>query len=158
MPEPMDSEIFETHLSFPLYVCAKEIARQYSVYLEEFDLTYTQYIAMRIIWEKKSVSVHDMGRVMFLDSGTLTPLLKKLEAKGYVARTRSTEDARKLMISATDKGADLQEKVAFIPAAVGKGVEVSDEDMATLREMTTRLTLQVMEAGKSCRCSHKCES
>lgn len=140
--------IAETQTSFLLYVCAKEIIRQYSVYLDEFGLTYTQYIAMLIIWDKKEISVSALGKELFLDSGTLTPLLKKLEAKGFVARTRSKEDERKVIISATKEGAALKEKVAHIPGLIGSRIYVDNNDVAVLQEMIQRLMTQIMEAGK----------
>ena len=78
-------------LCFPLYACSREIIKRYTPFLEKIDLTYTQYIAMMVLWEKKQISVKELGKCLFLDSGTLTPLLKKLEQKGYVTRTRSEE-------------------------------------------------------------------
>ena len=74
----------ENQLCFPLYACAKEIVRRYTPLLEPLGLTYTQYIAMMVMWEYKSISVRDMGKLLFLDSGTLTPMLKKMEKAGYV--------------------------------------------------------------------------
>lgn len=78
-------------LCFPLYACAKEIVRRYKPYLDEIDLTYTQYIAMMVLWEHKQINVKDMGAFLYLDSGTLTPVLKKLEQKGYLTRERDKE-------------------------------------------------------------------
>ena len=75
-------------LCFPLYACSREIIKRYTPFLEKIDLTYTQYIAMMVLWGKKQISVKELGKCLFLDSGTLTPLLKKLEQKGYVTRTR----------------------------------------------------------------------
>ena len=128
----------DTPISFPLYVCTKEIIRQYSVYLDEFNLTYTQYIAMRAIWAKKEISVSELGKELYLDSGTLTPLLKKLEAKGFVSRTRSKEDERKVIITVTKKGATLQQKVAHIPSLIMKNVNPGDNDIQTLRDLISR--------------------
>lgn len=149
MVESVSSNLIETQLSFPLYVCAKEIARQYTVHLHEYNLTYTQYIAMRVIWDQKGISVSELGKVMFLDSGTLTPLLKKLEAKGFVTRVRSKEDERKVIVTATKKGAALEKKVAHIPGDISEGIDASQEDVAVLREIISRLMPQIMSAGKS---------
>lgn len=140
--------IGETQTSFLLYVCSKEIIRQYSVFLDEFDLTYTQYIVMLIVWGREETSVSELGKELFLDSGTLTPLLKKLEAKGFVSRTRSKEDERKVMISATKEGLALKDKVAHIPSLVGSKIQVSEKDIAVLQDMIGRLMTQIMEAGK----------
>ncbi len=138
----------ETQTSFLLYVCTKEIIRQYSVYLDEFGLTYTQYIVMLILWNKKEISVSELGKELFLDSGTLTPLLKKLEAKGFVSRTRSKEDERKVLITATKEGLALKEKVVHIPGLVGSRINVPEEDVIVLQDMVRRLMTQIMEAGK----------
>ena len=80
----------ENQLCFPLYACSRETIRLYKPYLDELELTYTQYISMMVLWEKKSVTVKELGRALYLDSGTLTPLLKKLENKGLLTRRRST--------------------------------------------------------------------
>ena len=82
----------ENQLCFPLYACSKEVIRRYKPYLDKLDLTYTQYITMMVMWEKKEVTVKELGRCLYLDSGTLTPVLKKLEEKKYVVRNRSKED------------------------------------------------------------------
>ena len=97
----------ENQLCFPLYVCSKEVIRKYKPFLDKLDLTYTQYIAMMVLWERRETNVKEMGECLFLDSGTLTPLLKKLEQKGYIERHRSKEDERNLMITITDEGMKL---------------------------------------------------
>ncbi len=87
----------ENQLCFPLYACSKEVIRRYKPYLDKLDLTYTQYIAMMVMWEKKEVTVKELGKCLYLDSGTLTPVLKKLEEKNYVVRNRSQVDERNLI-------------------------------------------------------------
>ena len=82
----------ENQLCFPLYACSKEIVRRYKPFLDPLDLTYTQYITMMVLWEKKAVTVKELGEKLYLDSGTLTPVLKKLESKGYLTRERSGKD------------------------------------------------------------------
>ena len=94
----------KNQLCFPLYVCAKEIVRAYKPYLDELDLTYTQYITMMAMWEHGELRVKELGEYLYLDSGTLTPLLKRLEEKGYVARRRSAEDERDLIVTVTAAG------------------------------------------------------
>ena len=91
-------------LCFPLYAASREITKRYKPLLDKLDLTYTQYIAMMVMWEHKEVTVKEMGECLFLDSGTLTPVLKKLEQKGYVLRQRSTDDERVMNLTLTDKG------------------------------------------------------
>ena len=94
MADKYDSLKLENQLCFPLYACSKEIVRRYKVYLDKLDLTYTQYIVMMVMWEDKELNVKELGDKLFLDSGTLTPVLKKLESKGYVTRERSKIDER----------------------------------------------------------------
>ena len=94
MPDKYDALKLENQLCFPLYACSKEIVRKYKPFLDELDLTYTQYIAMMVLWEHRQISVKDMGALLYLDSGTLTPVLKKLEQKGYLVRARDSEDDR----------------------------------------------------------------
>ncbi|MBQ5475251.1 MAG: MarR family transcriptional regulator [Lachnospiraceae bacterium] len=120
-------------LCFPLYAVAKEIVKKYKPYLDEMDLTYTQYIAMLVLWENKSMGVKELGRHLYLDSGTLTPLLKKLENKGYITRERSKEDERNLIISITKEGEALKDKAVTVPAKVGKCVCMDAEDAIKLK-------------------------
>lgn len=105
---------------FPLYAASREVIKLYKPYLDELDLTYTQYIAMALLWEYESLTVKEMGDHLFLDSGTLTPLLKKLEAKGLVTRIRSTKDERNLNVSITKAGKALRDKALHIPLQMGQ--------------------------------------
>ena len=104
----------DRQLCFPLYACSREMIKEYKPYLDKLDLTYTQYITMMVLWEKKSINVKALGDQLYLDSGTLTPLLKKLEAKGLVTRKRSSEDERNLIISITEAGEALKEQAVTI--------------------------------------------
>jgi len=122
----------ENQLCFPLYACAKEIVRQYKPFLDELDLTYTQYIAMMVLWEKRSLNVKDLGKYLYLDSGTLTPLLKKLEAKGYLRRSRSEKDERSLIVTVTEQGDVLRNKAVKIPEKMAKCTQLSPEDAVQL--------------------------
>ena len=121
-----------SQLCFPLYACSKEIVRRYAPLLEPYNLTYTHYIVMMVLWEKKEVTVSDLGKQLYLDSGTLTPVLKKLEARGYVARSRRADDERCVVVSPTQEGWDLQEKLSGVPAAIGGCMNLSPEEAATL--------------------------
>ncbi|MBQ6566391.1 MAG: MarR family transcriptional regulator, partial [Treponema sp.] len=109
MPGEYDGLLLSNQLCFPLYACSKEIVRRYKPMLDELDLTYTQYITMMVMWEKETVNVKELGERLFLDSGTLTPLLKKLETKGYISRERSEEDERNLIVRITRKGMALRD-------------------------------------------------
>ncbi|MBQ0042946.1 MAG: MarR family transcriptional regulator [Lachnospiraceae bacterium] len=130
--ENYDCLKLENQLCFPLYVCAKEVVRQYKPFLDEIDLTYTQYIAMMVMWEQKEITVKGLGEYLFLDSGTLTPVLKHLEKKGYVERTRSKEDERNLIISLTSEGEALKEKALSVPGKVSQCVSLNADDAKEL--------------------------
>ena len=118
--------MFSTLCSF------KRSYKKYKPYLDEYGLTYTQYIALMVLWNEREINVKNLGEKLFLDSGTLTPLLKKLEAKGLIKRTRSLTDERNLMVSITNDGDKLKEKLASIPSNVGKCVNLNEEEAKTL--------------------------
>ncbi len=105
----------DNQICFALYVCSKEIIRKYNPILEPLGLTYTAYITLLCLWEKDNVPVKDLGNRLFLDSGTLTPLLKKMETQGLVTRTRSNKDERTVYIKLTDQGKAMKEKCTGIP-------------------------------------------
>ena len=121
-----------SQLCFPLYACSKEIIRKYKPYLDKLDLTYTQYITMMVMWEKQKVNVKMLGQSLFLDSGTLTPVLKKLETKGYIRRERSVQDERNLEVTITDKGMALREEAVSIPPHIKGCVDLEEKDFAEL--------------------------
>jgi len=129
----------ENQLCFPLYACAKEIVRQYKPILDEFDLTYTQYITMMVMWERKELNVKELGEHIYLDSGTLTPVLKKLEAKGYIKRNRSRNDERNLLVVLTEKGEKLREQALKIPAQVGQCINLEIEEIDLLRKLLNKM-------------------
>ena len=133
--ENYDCLKLENQLCFPLYACSKELIRKYKPYLDEIDLTYTQYIAMMVIWEAKQINVKSLGEKLFLDSGTLTPLLKKLENKGYITRKKSSSDERNLNIMITEEGEKLKEEAKIIPSEIGKCLNLTDEEMITLYQI-----------------------
>ena len=122
-------------LCFPLYACAKEIVRAYKPFLDEVDLTYTQYITMMVLWERREVNVKTLGEALFLDSGTLTPVLKKLESKGYITRERSVKDERNLLVHITEEGLRLRDRALSIPERMGACVDLRPEDASTLYKL-----------------------
>ena len=132
MEENYDALKLENQLCFPLYAAAREVVRKYTPHLEEIGLTYTQYITMMLVWEMGEVSVKALGERLFLDSGTLTPVLKALEKKGHVVRSRSKEDERVLLISLTEEGTALKEKAIGIPAKVGSCFPLTPEESVAL--------------------------
>lgn len=129
----------ENQLCFPLYAAAKEVVNRYKPFLDAIDLTYTQYIAMMVLWEYKRIGVKELGSRLYLDSGTLTPLLKRLEAKGFVRRERSSEDERAVNISITEAGETLKEKAMEIPVQMGKCMPLSPEEAGTLYTLLYKL-------------------
>jgi len=132
MSDKYDCLKLKSQLCFPLYACSKEIIRRYKPFLDRFDLTYTQYITMMALWENESMNVRELGLQLFLDSGTLTPVLKKLESKGYLERKRSREDERNLIVSVTEKGWKLREEALSIPDAMSSCVNLEPEEAEEL--------------------------
>ncbi|MBQ2663400.1 MAG: MarR family transcriptional regulator [Clostridia bacterium] len=130
-----DTLKIENQLCFPLYAASREIIKRYKPHLDKLDLTYTQYITMMVIWEKRSISVKELGEVLFLDSGTLTPVLKKLEAKGYITRHRSEKDERVLIVSVTDEGTRLRDEALTVPQAVGRCVRLGKDEADALYKL-----------------------
>ena len=123
-----DALKLENQLCFPLYAASREVIKQYRPFLDALDLTYTQYITMMVFWAEKKISVKELGKKLYLDSGTLTPVLKSLESKGFVKRYRSTEDERVLIMEITKKGEALQDQAADVPGKVSSCVKLSPEE------------------------------
>ena len=123
-----DALKLENQLCFPLYACSREIVKRYKPFLDKIDLTYTQYIAMMVMWEKKCVNVKELGECLYLDSGTLTPLLKKLELKGLITRKRSDKDERNLIVALTIEGEKLKEKAVDIPLQMVECTKLTAEE------------------------------
>ena len=120
-------------------MCAKEVVRKYKPFLDKIDLTYTQYIAMMAMWEHGSLSAKDLGDLLYLDSGTLTPLLKKLEEKGYITRSRDPDDERVLMVSLAPSGEALKEDAKDVPASVGSCIDLPLEDAMELSRILRKM-------------------
>ncbi|MBQ4569304.1 MAG: MarR family transcriptional regulator [Ruminococcus sp.] len=118
----------ENQLCFPLYAASREMIKLYRPYLEPLDLTYTQYVAMMVIWEVNIISVKDLGKRLYLDSGTLTPVLKSLESKGFIKRYRSSEDERVLLVELTEAGMQLRERAVNIPIEMAKNVTLDSDE------------------------------
>lgn len=129
----------ENQLCFPLYACSREVIKRYKPFLEQIDLTYTQYIAMMVLWEEKSLTVKELGERLFLDSGTLTPMLKKMESKGLLSRRRSTRDERSLIVAVTERGMALRERALAVPAQVARCSNLDPEEAAELYRLLYKL-------------------
>lgn len=133
---------------FPLYACSKELVRQYTPYLKELGLTYTQYIVMMVMWEKETISSRELAGFTHLDYGTLTPVLKRLEKSGYITRHRMPEDERLLLISITDEGKVLKEKAVSIPPSIAQCTGLTMDEFETLYNLTYKALLH-MEANET---------
>lgn len=134
-----DALKLENQLCFPLYACAREVIKKYTPLLKNLDLTYTQYIAMLVLWDKKTISVKELGKLLFLDSGTLTPVLKSLEAKGLVHRSRSTADERVLIVQLTDNGEALKDKAVCVPEKVGSCIALEPDEAKEMYRLLYKL-------------------
>lgn len=134
-----DALKLKNQLCFPLYACSKEIVKLYKPYLDELDLTYTQYITMMVLWEHKQMNVKELGGYLYLDSGTLTPVLKKLEQKGWVTRSRTKVDERVLNVTLTKRGEALKEKAIQIPKHIGECMRLEPEEAETLYKILYKL-------------------
>jgi len=138
-----DTLRLENQLCFPLYACSREIIKRYRPFLDEIGLTYTQYVTMMVLWAEKSISVKDLGQKLYLDSGTLTPVLKSLESKGYITRRRSTEDERVLIASVTESGEELMDAAEGIPQQIGKCMQLTPEEFLLLYRLLYKLLGQL---------------
>lgn len=134
----------ENQMCFPLYACSKEVIRRYKPFLDPLDLTYTQYITLMVLWEKRCISVKDLGACLYLDSGTLTPVLKKLESKGYITRTRCPNDERCVLVKVTPTGESLKQTASTIPESMRACVRLSPDDARQLYGLLCKL-LATME-------------
>ncbi len=139
MADRYDPLRLDNQICFPLYACAKEVVKAYKPYLDELDLTYTQYITMMVMWERKKLRVKEVGEFLYLDSSTLTPLLKRLEEKGYVSRCRSAKDERDLIVTLTQKGEALREKALTVPARLAACVDLEPAKAQALYQILYEL-------------------
>ena len=134
-------------LCFPLYACARETIKLYTPLLEKLNLTYTQYITMMVLWEQKALTAKELGRILYLDSGTLTPLLKKLENKGLLTRKRSETDERNLIVTITPAGENMRELALHIPDAMTQCLNLEKEEIRSLYHYLYKM-LERAESGR----------
>ncbi len=139
MSDKYDVLKLENQLCFPLYACSREITKAYTPFLDKLDLTYTQYIAMMVLWEHQSISVKDMGELLYLGSGTLTPLLKKLENKGLLTRARDPQDERVVIVTLTEKGEALKEQAVEVPQQMGACLKITKEEAGQLYSLLYKI-------------------
>lgn len=129
----------ENQLCFPLYAAAKEVVRRYKPFLDELGITYTQYIALMVLWEHDGLTLKQLGEYLYLDSGTLTPLMKKMEGQGLVVRSRSQEDERSVELQLTPKGRELKHQAKHVPAAMAGCMPLAADEAAQLYRLLHKL-------------------
>ena len=137
----------ENQLCFPLYAAAREIVKKYRPYLEAIDLTYTQYITMMVMWEHREITVKALGEKLFLDSGTVSPVIKSLEAKGFVRRRRDPVDERSVTVFITEQGEKLRDSASDVPQKMAGCVNLSPEEAMQLYGLLYKI-LNAKQPGK----------
>lgn len=141
----MEQLRLDRQICFPLWLCAKEITRAYGPLLESLDLTYTQYIAMLFLWQNDSVTAADLGRAMRLDSNTTTPLIERLEQKGYIKRNKSKLDGRQRVVTLTPSGIKLRDAAKDIPFEMAACVALSPDEAMTLHRLLYKIVSRLEE-------------
>lgn len=141
--------LLENQLCFTIYACSREFTKLYQPHLDKIGLTYSQYLVMLVLWERRQCTVKELGEALFLDSGTLTPLLKRLQAAGLIVRERSLQDERKVLISLTEQGWALRSRAACIPGRMVEGTMLSADEFVGLLGQFKDLLARVHEANIS---------
>lgn len=135
----MESLKLENQLCFPIYALSRQITAIYRPYLEAIELTYPQYLVMLVLWQKETVTVKELGKLLWLDSGTLTPLLKRMEENRLLSRTRSETDERVVNILISEKGKSLKEQALAIPDTLKKALTMDEEQLFSLRDQLKQI-------------------
>ena len=143
--QPYECIQLENQLCFPLYACAKEVVRQYRKPLDPLNLTYTQYIVMMALWEYGTMTESELGKIVHLDSGTLAPLLKRLEKLGFIKRSRADNNERKLNITLTDKGETLKEQALSVPCQMEGCIPLSEQELSVLKKLLDKALIKMEE-------------
>ncbi|MDH6253165.1 DNA-binding MarR family transcriptional regulator [Chryseobacterium sp. H1D6B] len=143
--ENSESLKLENQICFPLYAIAKEITGLYRPFLDELDITYPQYLVMMVLWENDALTVTNIGDKLFLDSGTLTPLLKRLEAKGFITRKRKKEDERVVQVFLTENGRNLKQTACSVPGKILEKINVQIEDLLELKESIHKILNKIQK-------------
>lgn len=141
----MEKQCLENQLCFKLYAISRQLTNQYRPLLESLDITYPQYLVMMVLWKEKMITVKDLGIRLYLDSGTLTPLLKRLEQKKFLTRQRDPSDERSVIISLSKAGTDLQQKAKKVPDFLGKCLSLKEKDYLQLKNQLDALLSQLTE-------------
>jgi DNA-binding MarR family transcriptional regulator len=136
----------ESQICFPLYALSRQVTALYRPLLDVLGVTYPQYLVLLALWEHDTMNVKQLGEVLLLDSGTLTPLLKRMEEGGWVERVRSREDERVVQISLTAGGKRLKQKAATIPEQLACSIEMNEKELKTLRSLLNKMLAKVKQA------------
>ncbi|MEU6387864.1 MarR family transcriptional regulator [Streptomyces sp. NPDC046939] len=144
--EPKGSLLLQDQLCFALYAASRSVVARYRPLLDALELTYPQYLVMLVLWEQRTASVRELGTALHLESSTLSPLLKRLEAGGLIRRRRRTDDERSVSVTLTDAGARLREKAEAVPLAIGEAMGLTPEQDATAKQLLRLLTANVNRA------------
>ncbi len=134
-----DALKLSSQLCFPLYAASRQVVKMYHPFLEKLGITYTQYVTLMVLWEHTSLSVKELGAHLFLDSGTLTPVLKSLEAKGLVSRRRSAEDERVLVVELTPEGVAMRDKALPIPEGMAACLGLDAQEFTQLYDLLYKI-------------------
>ena len=135
----------EDQICFPLYVISKEIISLYRPFLEEIGITYSQYLVLMVLWEQDGLTVNQIGEKLYLDSGTLTPLLKRLETKSYILRQRKSTDERSVEVKLTEIGEDLKKQACAIPFKMKEKLNLTEEDLNELKITVNKLLIKIAQ-------------
>ncbi|MGO4771174.1 MarR family winged helix-turn-helix transcriptional regulator [Flavobacterium sp. W22_SRS_FK3] len=138
------SLLLDQQLCFPLYAIAKEITGLYRPFLDELDITYSQYLVLMVLWEQDGQTVNQIGEKLYLDSGTLTPLLKRLENKNFISRERKKEDERVVEIFLSETGKNLQNKACEIPGQIQEKLNLSEEDLIEIKKCIQKISGKIL--------------
>ncbi|MDM5190170.1 MarR family transcriptional regulator [Bacillus sp. DX4.1] len=140
----------DNQLCFSIYACSREVTRFYRPHLEKMNITYPQYITLLVLWEQDRLTVKEIGERLFLDSGTLTPMLKRMEALQLVKRVRSTEDERKVCIELTEQGHALKDKACSLPKTMATNLGITEQEYQSLLIQLNKLieTMKTINDGK----------
>ncbi|WP_432044007.1 MarR family winged helix-turn-helix transcriptional regulator [Streptomyces cadmiisoli] len=137
------SMLLEDQLCFALYAAQRALTSRYRPLLEEINLTYPQYLVMLVLWERGALPIKTLGTLLQLDYGTLTPLLKRLQANGLIRRERQVDDERSVQITLTEEGVELRERARAVPAAIARAADLSDRETREAKTVLERLTANV---------------
>ena len=137
--DKFESLKLSSQVCFPLYAASREVIKLYKPFLDEYNLTYTQYITMLVLWEDEKITIKELCKKLYLDSGTITPVIKKLEAMGLLIKYRDKSDERIVNVELTDKGRELKEEIVKVPEQVSCKINGSVEDLLILKNLLEKV-------------------